>query len=433
MRARPRPRLVAPVWIAAVVALAAGGAGAACKSRRPALVQVVADEPDRFPHPLHAAKGLGCADCHGATGDARPGAADHAPCDRGECHAPAFAQQPGALCRVCHSAVTPDGDAELRAYPLEGGMRAKPARFAHDLHLDAARIERAVGFHVACVDCHSPREDADTPAAPGHVECSRCHAVEVALPRAPAMTACDGCHVEGDAATPRHPRRLITGDLHFDHRNHSADAKGRAIPCRSCHAGAVTARGRADHAPPSVRDCVTCHDDSDRVPTQMRMSSCETCHAEKTSGPTKLAPRDHLPLTERPFDHTIAFRTDHAEAARNAAARCATCHTQLSGSTVDTCDECHQVMRPSDHVVTFRELDHGSMAIADSGRCATCHVVDYCSDCHRQRPRSHLGGERFDLLEHGDLARLNLRSCMTCHDPRTDCARSGCHTIMGSQ
>jgi hypothetical protein len=161
------------------------------------------------------------------------------------------------------------------------------------------------------------------------------------------------------------------------------------------------------------------------------MRVCETCHATRASSFGALAPRDHLPLTERPIDHTIAFRTDHGEAARSSAARCATCHTQLSGSTVDTCDECHQVMRPQDHVATWRELDHGGFALNDSDRCSACHVVDYCADCHRQRPRSHLGGQRFDLLEHGDLARVNLRSCLTCHDPRVDCARSGCHTIMG--
>jgi len=430
MGPRTRPRLV----VLAAIAIAAGGVGVACRTRRPTVVEVIADEPDRFPHASHAARGLGCRDCHGVDGAARPGADDHAPCDRGACHGPAFQTQPGAICRVCHTTVdVTGGDAGLRPYPLDGGLRAMPARFAHDVHLDPGQMERAVGFHVACVDCHSSRDDSDVPAAPGHVECGRCHAAEVGLPRAPAMSDCAGCHPAGER-TARHPRKLITGDLHFDHRNHRTDATGRAIPCRNCHAGAVTSRTRADHVPPSVRDCVTCHDDSQRVPEQMRMRICETCHSGRSATLGSLAPRDHLPLTERPIDHTIAFRTDHGEAARSTAARCATCHTQLSGSTVDTCDECHQVMRPQDHVVTWRELDHGGFALNDSDRCATCHVVNYCSDCHRQRPRSHLGGRQFDLLEHGDLARVNIRSCITCHDPSSpsDCAQSGCHTsILG--
>lgn len=416
--------------VLAAIMLASAAVGSACRTRRPTVVEAVVDEPDRFPHDRHVANGLGCRECHGGDGSARPGAADHAPCDRGNCHDTEFQATPGKLCKVCHSAVdvTGTGDADLRPYPLESGMRSLPAKFAHATHLDPARMEKAVGFHVACVDCHPAREDRDIPAVAGHVECSRCHAAEVALAKAPAMGDCTGCH-RVDERAPRHPRKLITGDLHFDHRNHRTDQKGKPIACRTCHDGALTATTRDDHAPPSVRDCVTCHDDSDRVPPGNAMRLCETCHRERIAGASTLAPRDHLPLSERPVDHTIAFRTDHGEAARSSASRCATCHTQLSGSIVDTCDECHQVMRPQDHVVTFRELDHGGLAIADSDRCATCHVVDYCANCHRQRPRSHLGGQRFAELEHGDLARINIRSCMTCHDPADDCVGSGCHTI----
>ena len=61
----------------------------------------------------------------------------------------------------------------------------------------------------------------------------------------------------------------------------------------------------------------------------MRMRICETCHAERTATLTKLAPRSHLPVTERPLDHTLAFRRDHAEVAERNPTRCAGCHTQL--------------------------------------------------------------------------------------------------------
>jgi hypothetical protein len=415
-------------WIVVgAIAIAVAAAGA-CRTRRPTRAVVeVPDEPARLPHDLHAAKGLLCADCH-AEG-VRPGANDHAPCDRGQCHDAAFQTAPGPVCEVCHATVdVTGGDKGLRPYPLDGGMQAMPSKFAHARHLDPVRLERAVGFNLACIDCHTQRDDRDAPAAPGHVQCARCHAPEVGLDDAPAMTDCDRCHVPTERVA-RHARRLITGDLHFDHRNHVRDARGALISCRDCHEGAVGSKLRTDQVPPSVRDCVGCHDDPERVPDQMRMRMCETCHANRIQGIGSLAPRDHLPGTERPVDHTIAFRFDHAEQARRDAARCGTCHTQLSGSVVDTCDECHQVMRPHDHTVTWRELDHGGFALSDSERCATCHVVDYCSDCHRLRPRSHLGGERFAMLEHGDLARVNPRSCMTCHDPVRDCSASGCHTI----
>ncbi len=147
----------------------------------------------------------------------------------------------------------------------------------------------------------------------------------------------------------------------------------------------------------------------------MRMRICETCHRERAGTLTAIAPRSHLPATERPLDHTIAFRRDHAEAAARNAARCATCHTQMSGNTRQSCDDCHQTMLPSNHRITWRELDHGPEAAADRNKCATCHVVEFCTACHAQRPRSHGLVGTFER-EHGRLARLNVRACLTCHN-----------------
>ena len=139
-----------------------------------------------------------------------------------------------------------------------------------------------------------------------------------------------------------------------------------------------------------------------------------------------LAPRSHLPGTERPIDHTLAFRRDHRSEAQDAT-RCAGCHQMMSGSPRAACDECHQVMRPQDHTVLWREYDHGGEAVVASDRCATCHVVDYCTACHRRPPRSHAPLGSFGTGDHGDLARQNPRSCLTCHEPATDCVGAGCH------
>jgi hypothetical protein len=155
------------------------------------------------------------------------------------------------------------------------------------------------------------------------------------------------------------------------------------------------------------------------------MRACETCHREIVQTLATLAPRNHLPLTERPLDHTLAFRRDHTEAAETEGSRCAACHTQMSGNSRGICDECHQTMRPADHRITFREVDHGTEAAADRDRCARCHVVEFCSACHAQRPRSHGFPNRF-RTEHGGIARVNVRSCLTCHD-ESFCAT--CHAV----
>jgi hypothetical protein len=413
------------VLVAMVLALGA----AACRGRTRA-PDAEPDEPGRFAHAAHP---LPCTDCHDAravaAGEARPpGGADHAPCDRGQCHREAFLTDPGTLCKVCHTAVEPGatGTSPLVAYPRTEPWRSLPSRFSHAVHADTARMDAAVGFHVACSDCH-PGGDTEWPKSPGHAECARCHADEVGLPDAPPLSACAECHQTGRAT--RHVRRLVRGDLQFDHRRHLADSRGQRIRCETCHQGTRTAADRISDEPPVIAVCVACHDDEQRVPPQRNMRQCATCHSGRSENLGTLAPRSHLPATERPANHTLAFRRDHAEIAGRDAARCASCHTQLSGSPEAACDECHQAQRPQDHTVGFREVDHGSDSLAEPERCTTCHVVDFCTACHSQPPRSHQPLLTFRIREHGDLARVEPRACIVCHDPQRDCGP--CHENAG--
>jgi hypothetical protein len=162
------------------------------------------------------------------------------------------------------------------------------------------------------------------------------------------------------------------------------------------------------------------------------MRECETCHSEKTSSVGTLPPRSHLPATERPADHTLAFRADHARDVERDGARCAKCHTFLSGSKHDTCDECHQVMEPLSHTVTWREYDHGPESALRSDGCAVCHGGDFCIACHQVAPRSHQPLLDFGASGgHALQARLNPRSCVTCHRPEFDCV--ACHTSGASR
>jgi hypothetical protein len=398
-------------WILAIVLVA-------CTPTRVPDAPLPAQDPTRLSHSQHAQ--VACTDCHQM--GTRPGSQDHAPCDR--CHRDAFLGAPGELCKVCHTKVTTAPlTAPLRPYPAEDIWEAEPSRFSHRSHMDAQRMEGKVGFHVACVDCHV--RDGKL-VHPDHATCSRCHAPEAGAP--PAMTACATCHQAG--VQQRQRARLIKGDLHFEHANHRTDRRGAAIKCELCHAQSATATSYGDHAAPRVESCVTCHDDSDRTPPAHRMRICETCHTARADKLTELAPRNHLPVTERPLDHTIAFRRDHAEAAERDGGRCAACHTQMSGNARDNCDECHQTMRPSDHRITWRELDHGTEAAADRDRCARCHVIEFCTACHSQRPRSH-GFPGSFAMEHGALARTNVRACLTCHEEQGNlpgaCAQ--CHTV----
>ena len=435
-------------------------AATACRPRTVTPAAAPESETGRFPHTAHA--DVACTDCHDADAvragrPARPGVRDHAPCDQSGCHREAFLTVPGPLCAICHAPAEPapakTGTAEpgpasglagalvgaLVPYPPTRGRRALASTFSHARHLSHGQIEARMGFHVSCTDCHlaqGPDEGARAGqmAIPGHGVCGRCHAPEAAPPEVPVMDQCTACHQER-TRQPLRQRRFITSELRFTHGNHRVDRGGQPILCTECHTRSAGAEAVGSmHPTPETRACVQCHDDTERTPAAMRMRVCETCHTTRALTIGILAPRSHLPARERPQDHTLAFRRDHATEAGAAATRCARCHTFMSGSPRAVCDECHQVMRPRDHTLTWRELDHGPAAATRADRCSTCHTVPFCVACHQRPPRSHFPSDLFRDGGHAVPASINLRACITCHgEPARGCTGAGpgmrCHRV----
>jgi len=392
----------------------------------------------RFPHSAEAHARLACTACHNdadvhAGRPARPGTSDHAPCDQSGCHAREFSAPPGALCGLCHEDLAPwqkDGTT-LAPYPPAGPTRAAAAEFSHALHLDKSRMDRGAGFHVACSDCHARANEAPDYDEPGHAACARCHddAKHAAVPA--RLHDCRACHRLGIPPVAR-ARVLIRNDVRFKHASHEVDRAGRGIACIECHREVGLHTRVGPRATPEMDVCVACHDDSRRTPETLAMSVCGGCHDKPPgAGLDLVAPRSHLPARDKPDTHTLAFRKDHGADARRDPPACAKCHTGMSGRH-ENCDECHMVMRPSDHVPAWSELMHGSDAATDAQRCATCHQGDFCTTCHARRPRSHepIGAwaPRNDPSPaHAFPARQNLRACLTCHAFEDTCATGGCH------
>ena len=415
-----------------------------CRSK-PAPGPVPVADDGRFPHARHLPPAMAwpgkspaavCLDCHRTTTSSsteleRPGQRDHAPCDRGQCHGPEFQIKPGKLCLTCHA----DGDAalpssKLAPFPPTSGRRYLASAFSHAQHLNFGRMEEAVGFHVSCTDCHAYDKDGKL-GPPSHATCSRCHAKEAVANDAPTMGACSSCH-QSRKNPPARVRRLIVGDLRFDHAGHRSDRRGKAIQCVECHSDTRSVPATGKHSPPPTDTCVGCHDNAQRVPKTAAMKACETCHAGRSGSLGALPPRSHLPAEEIPANHTLAFREDHEREARRAPQSCAKCHTFMSSASRDTCDQCHQVMRPRSHSVGWREFEHGPAAALTQDSCATCHSADMCVSCHSRPPRSHFPLQEFSR-SHAVAATINVRACLTCHEPRTGfCSQMGCHAPAAS-
>jgi hypothetical protein len=418
--------------------LALGACSGRSKSgNAPASSESIAANSDRFPHELHTTqqggperivnykgRGLQCADCHPAAevekGRApRPGGNQHAPCD--ECHRDEFYKAPGAFCRVCHVSVnlTKEGATKMQAFPARGSKRVLASNFSHQTHLDVDEMESSVGFHVGCDDCHSRDAKTGDPVLPRHDACAKCH--EGKAKKVLAMADCAGCHMQERLSIAR-GRVMITEGLRFSHGDHVQDRKGAQIGCDSCHNEIANSQSVKDVSIPKMQECAKCHQDPARTPERVRIARCEVCHEGMVDGNT---PRTHLAGSSLPENHTLEFRTNHAEQAADKDANCKYCHENLSGNSRDSCFQCHEIMRPRDHQLGWRNDSHGREASVNRDRCASCHQADYCTACHSIPPRSHQPLGEFRLGGHAQSARFGLSSCMACHTNEDTCSR--CH------
>jgi len=424
-------------------------------------------QPSLFSHSQHLKKGANCTDCHkpASEGEVQLTRPAHEACNT--CHQQWFDPQTPKkeFCTVCHTNLTTDQIPELRGFPNFNKPSAILFDFSHKLHLGASgRVARTVGATVDCKLCHQFDAKGERATFPAHRECGICHSIPDIKPRLAADSKnddCLGCHTSVEKENPNYHklRRFIVDpdtasmarnvkastsngdtlngrDLKFSHAKHLADDRNAGISCETCHTGIDQKTSISQLNIPSMWDCTMCHE-SRRTSSAFRISNCSVCHTQIAAG---RKPRNHT-LTERPSDHTAAFRVRHADAARSPDSKCAFCHefastfrpVLQSSSRTDqrpvpsgNCDECHSVMRPKSHTIRWRDDLHGRMAAMDRVNCAVCHQADTCERCHNERPRSHNPINAFVNGGHRFLAQVNQRSCFTCHAFAQTCER--CHS-----
>lgn len=439
--------------------------------------QAPAQKTSLFNHDQHLKAGLDCTGCHKPTSEgevtlARPG---HDSCNT--CHQQWFEPQmpKKEFCTVCHTNISQDQMPGMTRFPNYEKTSAILFDFSHKLHLGVkGKVTQVVGRRADCDVCHKIDQGGEKATFPAHKECSVCHSIPDIKPHLAAdskNTDCLGCHQSKQQNNPNYHKvrrfiidpnnaRITRGepqaqivdvnnpastsgntmmgrDLKFSHSKHLADDRNRGITCETCHTGIDQKTSIAQLNIPSMWDCTMCHE-SNRTRDEYRISKCSVCHTEITAG---RKPRNHT-LTERPFDHTAAFRTRHADAARATDAKCAFCHEFVSSPRVrmesvarteerprpsgGNCNECHTVMQPKSHTIRWRSDLHGRMAAMNRMNCTVCHQSDFCIRCHDQRPRSHNPINAFVNGGHRFLAQVNQRSCFVCHDYAQTCQR--CHS-----
>jgi Doubled CXXCH motif (Paired_CXXCH_1) len=430
-----------------------GGAGRAVARAR----------QDRFDHWEHRALFPTCLGCHAGAEDASrslwPRSSD---------------------CTVCH-----DGTIEKTVeWSPPVAPRASNLRFTHPSHAQKVAQAHGADSTLRCSACHAER-GADPMRVQSTVvqNCLGCHAIRTAHLEAPDST-CATCHLPlvqavrltrtrvGDFPAPQSHR-----DPEFASKGHGKLARTGGAPvaasCATCHARdyctechvnapevpAIQALGpdprslahKAElEAPPDHADarfirrhggqarkeaakCAVCH-------TQ---ESCVACHigspasvqAIPAAGPGR--GRGATIHRERPTSHGLDFSELHAEPASARPQSCSGCHARPECLSCHRPDAAEAV--PGYHPAGFLAR-HPVAAYTRESSCSDCHNPgQFCANCHlnaglaspgRLRGAGYHDAKQFFLLNHGQAARQNLESCVSCHSER-DCLT--CHSAAGGR
>lgn len=399
-------------------------------------------QEDFFLHAFHKEKlggALECSMCHTPVKDGsvtlkRPG---HDQCMT--CHSDDFTKDlKQKICAQCHTTFPPTSAQDLLPFPRYKGTRAILFQFSHAKHVDQkARVDPQTGFRADCTFCHKFDAKGVFGAFPGHEQCATCHSKAGMKPQLTAeLTAesCRGCHTPEEIENPGFTEvRRFAGahevqgkyvNIEFSHLPHFKAKDRFNLNCTTCHYAVPMSTSVKDLTLPRMIDCVQCHDSARAVQAQFRMSNCRTCHLDTAQ--SLAIPTSHT-RNVKPDFHTEVFRQRHESEASAPNAKCFVCHQNVRPSVEARlqCTDCHAVMKPANHTARWKDDLHGKFSAMDRTTCATCHTAAYCSDCHNELPRSHQPLPLFKAGAHAFPAKLDLRSCFTCHTFQNTC--SECH------
>jgi hypothetical protein len=271
----------------------------------------------RFDHALHAARNIGCAQCHGAVQDLELATRDQLPRMRGcfNCHqAPSPASgRARSECLTCHL----KGTNGMMRVAFASGALAPPS-WLHDAGHGPDWLERhkqiAGNDSRFCANCHTEKYCAD--CHDGRVRPRNVHPNDWldmhAIVARENQQKCASCHREQSFCLTCHQRAgvALSGPVA------NSAQRGRFHPPKAeWSEGPRTPRHHAWEAERNISACVSCHVERD----------CAICHATAgrggrgsgfTAGPG--------PGTD---PHPLGFRSRCASALRQNARPCLVCHT----------------------------------------------------------------------------------------------------------
>ena len=314
---------------------------------------------------------------------------------------------------------------------LVGSWAGAPTADARRDNIIFSHNRHVVKESLSCSDCHGKVEAnesvQETRMIPKEKQCLECHDRE---------DNCKQCHANPSAPTTLVDHRMP--GIRFSHKNHIE----RKVPgtdqfgCDVCHGALREATHVSDDKRPSMlQTCGLCHK------TTFRKEKCSQCHI---SGSLSERTSDDI------FDHGGDWLRRHGQNARGGDAICLHCHK------TETCAECHSrsniPIRPSQLNLDRPEMAvqhrgdwlsrHNIEARLDGKSCLTCHEQRTCTECHQRlgvAAAAKLGGSnnphpagwinRGSGTFHGDEARRDAFACAVCHDRGAVSNCVSCHRV----
>jgi len=400
-------------------------------------------------------------------------------CHAGAAEADAALWPAAVNCTQCH-----DGTVQKTVdWAPPPGPRASNLKFTHGSHAEAIRRAKPDSA-LQCRACHT-----DAGADPMQVKlavvknCLDCHGVKAEHLEAPD-SACVTCHVplvravsltRADvAAFPAPASHQAPGFIEQGHGKQARAGTGAvAASCATCHARDFCAECHVNA--PEVQAIQALEPDARSLaittelkapashaepnfflrhggPARKEATRCATCHTQESClGCHQASPTAALAMhragpgrgagarveRKRPESHGADFSENHAELASARPQSCGTCHARSQ------CLDCHRPNAadpsPGYHPAGFLTT-HPAAAYTRDQSCADCHnQSQFCANCHLNAglgSKDGLRGAGYHdakanfMLNHGQAARQNLESCVTCHSER-DCLT--CHSATGSR
>ena len=307
-----------------------------------------------FDHRLHTVEqSIDCTVCHEKVASSRKAQDRNLPAMEvcGGCHD----TDDDKLCGQCHR------DPED---PVAVELPAPTVKFSHERHLKD---------RVDCATCHGPI--VEEPVIPVMATCMKCH---------------NGLKAESDCALC-HEGKQTLGDMHPAGWRH-AHAEQATLDrewCATCHT--------------NQKFCLDCHRGDNLtgeihslnyqfthgLDAQGKESDCARCHDRRTFCNDCHESQNRMPLAHS----TLAWRTEHSQAARKDIENCASCHDQADPTCARSgCHRDSDGIRGTDprfHATDPGRFDtHGPWHNDDSYFCFNCHASNhrmgegFCGYCH---------------------------------------------------